>query len=197
MRLYPEQLSKVHADSRGGGCSMDSVTDIENRMVQLEEKLNKMTRHELQSEAITQSVLGNLESIQMISNLVSIERESAWLGLINAVRSKMALVKLTAASSRAPIIHGPVSKSDTDYSTGDIVEKSRLVLQVMEGNVHPQKIFIIVEENDSTGPTALHQIHRIADAISQGDLGFRPDLFAIFTSSQVPETILDSMKTRT
>jgi hypothetical protein len=104
----------------------------------------------------------------MISNLVSTERESAWLDLINAVRS----------------------------STGDIVKKSRLVLQVVEGNASPQKMFITVEENDSTGPINLHLIHRIVDSISKCDLGFRPHLFAIFTSGQVPETILASMKTR-
>lgn len=160
--------SKVHAESRGGCCSRQSVTDIENRMVQLEEKFNKMPRHDLQSEAKRHKVLGNLTSAQMISNLVSTERESAWLGLINAVRS----------------------------STGDIVEKSRLVLQVMEGNVSPQKMFITVEENDSTGPFNLHLIHRIVDSIAKSDLGFRPHLFAIFTSGQVPETILASMKTR-
>lgn len=160
--------SKVHAESRGGCCSRQSVIDIENRIVQLEEKFNKMPRNELQSEAIRHKVLGNLTSAQMISNLVSTERESAWLGLINAVRS----------------------------STGDIVKKSRLVLQVMEGNVSPQKMFITVEENDSTGPFNLHLIHRIVDSIAKSDLSLRPHLFAIFKSGQVPETILASMKTR-
>jgi hypothetical protein len=161
----PEQLSKVHADSHGGCRSRESVTDIEIRMVQLEEKLKKMLRHELQAEAMKHKMAGNLTGAQMISKLVSIERESAWLGLINAVRSP----------------------------TG--VEKSRLVLKVMEGNLTPQTIFLTIEENDSTGPIDLHLIHRIVDSVSHCDLGIRPDLFAIFTSAQVPETILASMKT--
>jgi hypothetical protein len=192
-----EQLLKVpDAESRaagGGSGSVDSAAGIEDRMWQLQEKLEKMSRQELRSEAKKNSVNAKQEGTKIISKLISIERGRAWLELINAVRCKTAPVNLSASSSLAPIIHGPVSKSDTGSFTGDVVEKSRLVLQVLQGT---ENIFIIIEENTSTGPTNLHQIHRIADSISGCDLGFRPDLFAIFTSDQVPETILDSMKTR-